>query len=72
MAGRPSLLIVHDNPDVRGVIAEDLRVRYGDQHDVRSTRSGADALELLRDAQSRGDSVALVLADQRMPRQSGQ
>jgi thioredoxin reductase (NADPH) len=72
MASKPILLIVDDNPDVRAVIADDLRTRYGDQHEVQSARSGAGALDLLREAQTAGERVALVLADQRMPRQSGQ
>jgi thioredoxin reductase (NADPH) len=72
MANKPILLVVDDNPDVLGAIAGDLRTRYGDQHEVRSARSGSDALDLLRDAQGRSDPVALVLADQRMPRQAGQ
>ena len=72
MASNPILLIVDDNPDVRAAIERDLRTRYGDQHEIRSTPSGRDALGLLRDAQGRGDPVALVLADQRMPRQTGQ
>ncbi len=71
MASKPILLVVDDNPDVLGAIAVDLRGRYGDQHEVRVARSGANALDLLRDAQERSDPVALVLADQRMPRQAG-
>jgi thioredoxin reductase (NADPH) len=71
MASKPILLVVDDNPDVLGAIAVDLRARYGDQHEVRVARSGAEALDLLRDAQERSDRVALVLADQRMPRQAG-
>ena len=72
MASNPILLIVNDNPDIRAAIERDLRTRYGDQHEIRSAPSGHDALGLLRDAQGRGDPVALVLADQRMPRQTGQ
>jgi thioredoxin reductase (NADPH) len=68
---KPILLIVDDNPDVREVVERDLRDRYGDQHEVRGARSGAEALELLRTARQAGDPVALVLADQRMPRQDG-
>lgn len=71
MASKPILLVVDDNPDVLEAIADDLRTRYGDQHEVRSARSGLDALGLLREAKGRGDAVGLLLADQRMPRQSG-
>src|SRR5438309_6660262 len=71
MARKPILLVVDDNPDVLKAIEADLRARYGDQHEVRGARSGSDALGLLRDARDQGDPVALVVADQRMPRQGG-
>jgi thioredoxin reductase (NADPH) len=72
MTDKPILLVVDDNPDVLGAIQGDLLARYGDQHGVRAARSGSAALDFLRDAQGKGDRVALVLADQRMPRQAGQ
>ena len=71
VASKPILLVVDDNPDVLGAIASDLRARYGEQHEVSVARSGADALDLLQNAQEQSDPVALVLADQRMPRQTG-
>ena len=64
MASKPILVIVDDNPEVREVVERDLRVRYGDQHDVRGARSGPEAVGLLREARGRGDPVAVVLADQ--------
>src|SRR5438105_2515412 len=72
MATKPILLIVDDNPDVLGAISDDLRARYGDNHEIRAARAGSDALNLLQEAQGRGEPVALVVADQRMPRKAGQ
>ena len=72
MAGKPVLLVVDDNPDVLGVIADDLRTRVGEQYQVLFARSGAAALVHVRAALQQGDSLALVLADQRMPRMTGQ
>ena len=72
MAAKPVILVIDDNPDVLAAITGDLRARYGDLHEVRVARSGAAGLELLRDAAQREEPVALVLADQRMPRLVGQ
>lgn len=71
-AAKPIILVIDDNPDVLELIARDLRGRYGDVHDVRSSRSGEAGLELLRNAVADGTMITLVLADQRMPRQTGQ
>jgi thioredoxin reductase (NADPH) len=68
---KPVLLIVDDNPDVRSVVEGDLRVRYGEQFDVRTASSGAQALEVLGRVRDHQRPVALILADQRMPRMLG-
>jgi thioredoxin reductase (NADPH) len=71
VAAKPVFLVVDDNPGVLNAIEGDLRPRVGERHQLVAARSGAAALDLLRAAQQRGDAVALVLADQRMPRITG-
>jgi thioredoxin reductase (NADPH) len=68
---KPALLIVDDNPDVRTAIEEDLQGRYGEHYQVLSASSGAAALDVLRDLRDRSTPVALILADDRMPRMRG-
>ncbi len=68
---KPALLIVDDNPDVRTAIEEDLQGRYGEHFQVLSASSGASALDMLRDLRDRSTPVALILADDRMPRMRG-
>ncbi|GAA4354005.1 FAD-dependent oxidoreductase [Angustibacter luteus] len=68
---RPVLLTVDDDPGVSRAIARDLRRQYGEDYRVVRAESGSEALEALRELASRGESVAVLLADQRMPGMSG-
>jgi thioredoxin reductase (NADPH) len=68
---KPILLTVDDDPGVSRAVARDLRRRYGGAYRVVRTESGLQALETLREWKLRGDLVALLLADHRMPDMSG-
>jgi thioredoxin reductase (NADPH) len=68
---RTALLTVDDDPGVSRAVARDLRRRYGEDHRVVRAESGADALAALRAMKLRGDQVALLLADHRMPEMNG-
>jgi len=68
---KPILLSVDDDPDVLRAIERDLRSQYGADYRVIGSDSPEQALELLKELKARSDSVALLLADQRMPRISG-
>ena len=69
--GKPVLLSVDDDPGVSRAVARDLRRRYGEDFRVVRAVSGAEGLEALRELKLRGDSVAAVLADYRMPQMNG-
>ena len=64
---KPALLIVDDDPQVLAAIRRDLRSRYRDGYTVLSANSGQEAIDAVKELKSRGDSLALVLSDQRMP-----
>ncbi len=68
---KPILLSVDDDPDVLRAIERDLRSQYGAEYRVIGSDSPEKALTLLDQLKLRSDSVALLLADQRMPRMSG-
>ncbi|MBI4751505.1 MAG: FAD-dependent oxidoreductase [Acidobacteria bacterium] len=68
---KPILLIVDDDPQVLRVIYRDLWRRFGSEFRILRADSGATALEVLRKLKIRGESVALLLSDQRMPHMSG-
>jgi len=68
---RPVLLTVDDDPSVSRAVARDLRRRYGNEYRILRADSGADALEAIREVVLRGEHVAAILADYRMPRMNG-
>jgi thioredoxin reductase (NADPH) len=70
-AARPVLLTVDDDPSVSRAVARDLRRRYGQQHRVIRADSGPDALDALKELRRRGEQVAVMLADYRMPHMNG-
>ena len=65
------MLTVDDDPAVSRAVARDLRRHYGEEHRVVRAESGADALETLRELKLRGEAVAMLIADYRMPQMSG-
>jgi thioredoxin reductase (NADPH) len=68
---RAAILTVDDDPGVSRAVARDLRRRYGEQHRVVRAESAPEALEALRQMKLRGDLVAVILADYRMPDLNG-
>jgi thioredoxin reductase (NADPH) len=68
---RPAILAVDDDPAVLAAVARDLRRGFGRDYRILRAGSGAQALEILRETRTRGDQVALLIADQRMPSMSG-
>jgi thioredoxin reductase (NADPH) len=68
---KPVLLSVDDDPDVLRAIERDLRSKYGAEFRVIGSDSPEAALTLLKQLKVRNDSVALLLADQRMPHMDG-
>src|SRR5215471_12348492 len=68
---KPILLSVDDDADVLRAIERDLRSHYGADYRVLASDSPEGALDLLKQLKVRNDSVALLLADQRMPKMDG-
>ncbi|MFF0468582.1 FAD-dependent oxidoreductase [Micromonospora zamorensis] len=67
----PVILTVDDDPVVSRAVARDVRRRYGDRYRVLRASSGPEALDALREVKLRGEQVALLLADHRMPEMTG-
>jgi thioredoxin reductase (NADPH) len=68
---RAAIITVDDDPGVSRAVARDLRRRYGEQHRIVRAESGDSALDALREMKLRGDLVAVILADYRMPQMNG-
>ncbi|GGS60254.1 FAD-dependent oxidoreductase [Streptomyces cinerochromogenes] len=68
---RTVILTVDDDPGVSRAVARDLRRRYGESYRIVRAESGESALDALRELKLRGDLVAVILADYRMPQMNG-
>ncbi|PYX24429.1 MAG: fused response regulator/thioredoxin-disulfide reductase [Acidobacteria bacterium] len=67
----PAIVTVDDEPEVLRAVERDLRRKYGKDYRILGTDSGSGAVDLMKQLKTRGDSLALTLADQRMPQMSG-
>ena len=68
---RPAIVLVDDEPAVLAAVSRDLRREFGERYRIVRAASGEEALEVLRELVRRGDQVALLVADQKMPGLSG-
>jgi len=68
---KPVILTVDDDPDVLQATSRDLRHHYGEKYRIVRADSGESALNTIEKLKLRNESVALLLADQRMPQMNG-
>src|SRR5436305_5586009 len=68
---RPAILAVDDEAVVLAAVHRDLRRGYGEHFRILRAGSGPDALTLLAELRRRGDRVAMIISDQRMPGMEG-
>ena len=68
---KPVILVVDDDAQVLAAVRRDLRGKYRESYTVMSAVSGEEALATIRELKARGDSLAIVISDQRMPGISG-
>jgi thioredoxin reductase (NADPH) len=67
----PVILLVDDDPQVLAALRRDMRSRYGAEYRVLGAHSGEAALDAIKELKSRGDTLAMVISDQRMPSMLG-
>jgi thioredoxin reductase (NADPH) len=67
----PVILVVDDDPQVLAAIRRDLRSRYREDYRVLSANSGQSALDTIKQLKARGDALAMIISDQRMPAMLG-
>lgn len=65
--GKPILLTVDDDASVLEALVQDLRRHYGSEYRIIRATSGQAGLDALDELKRRGEEVALILSDQRMP-----
>ena len=67
----PVILAIDDDAAVLNAVERDLRSRFGREYRVIKANSGASALDLIGQLQTRNEAIALFLTDQRMPQMTG-
>lgn len=67
----PVILTVDDENEVLRAVQRDLRAKYAEEYRIIAAGGGEEAIAAIDELATRGQSLALVLADQRMPRVSG-
>jgi thioredoxin reductase (NADPH) len=68
---KPVFLVVDDDRQVLAAVRRDLRSRYREHYTIMSAPSGEEALAATRELKSRGDPLAIIISDQRMPGMPG-
>ncbi|MEE8406202.1 MAG: FAD-dependent oxidoreductase [Acidimicrobiia bacterium] len=68
---RPAILAVDDEPGVLSAVQRDLRSNYAADYRILGATGGQEAIETIKELALRGEPLALILSDQRMPVVSG-
>lgn len=68
---RPVILAVDDEPGVLSAVQRDLRTNYAAEYRILGATGGQEAIDTIKELALRGDPLALILSDQRMPVVSG-
>ena len=68
---KPVILAVDDDISVLEAVVQDLRRQYAEKYRILRAGSGQAALDICEQLRSRGDAVALIVSDQRMPGMTG-
>jgi thioredoxin reductase (NADPH) len=68
---KPVILCVDDEPEVLRAVERDLRKQYSSEYRILRADSAEQALDALKQLVIRSESVALFVADQRMPEMTG-
>jgi thioredoxin reductase (NADPH) len=64
---KPVILVADDDAQVLAAVRRDLRSRYREKYVIVSAGSGEEALATVKELKSRGDALAMIISDQRMP-----
>ncbi|WP_312888058.1 FAD-dependent oxidoreductase [Nonomuraea rhodomycinica] len=68
---KPVIVTVDDDPGVSRAVARDLRRRYGQSYRIVRAEAADQGIAAVKEMRLRGDEVAAILADYRMPQMNG-
>ena len=64
---KPVILVADDDAQVLAAVRRDLRSRYREKYMIISASSGEEAVTTIKELKARGDALAMMISDQRMP-----
>ncbi len=67
----PIILSIDDDPQVLRALGRDLKTHYRQEYRIINTTEVKEAIESLAELQKKGETVALIISDQRMPEMEG-
>lgn len=67
----PVILVVDDDTQVLAAIRRDLRLRYRANYRILAASSGEAAVDAVKELKARGEALAMLISDQRMPSMLG-
>lgn len=68
---KPVILAIDDEQEVLRAVQRDLRSKYASDYRIIGAQGGPEAIEVIDELAVRGDPLALIVADQRMPEVTG-
>ena len=68
---KPIIFAVDDDPQVLRAIVRDLKGKYRKEYRILSTDSAKEAIEVQKELRKKGEDIALMVSDQRMPEMLG-
>lgn len=71
VSAKPVILAVDDEPEVLRAVERDLRKQYSTRYRVLRADSASQAIEAVKQLVARNETIALFVADQRMPEMTG-
>jgi len=67
----PVIFCIDDDQQVLRALTRDLKAKYRKEYKILSTSSVKEALDSLLEIKNKGETIALFIADQRMPEMDG-
>lgn len=67
----PVIMTIDDDKQVLNAITRDLKKEFRKEYKILNTTSANEALESLKEMKNQGQTIALLLSDQRMPEMEG-
>src|SRR5690606_34565051 len=68
---KPIILTVDDDPQVLRAVVRDLKFKYREHYRILGASSGKEALDIFPELKKKGENIAVIISDHRMPEMNG-